>query len=197
MSNNQNRFWAGYDSEDDYSDYSSYSDSSEEVVQRKPMEKSKYVIESDSDSEEEKRIVKTPKEKYMDEMKEVTRNIKNHFRINDWVQLANDYDKLKSQVDDHGRVLSETGYPVMYIREFVKLDDAINNTSKADTKNFSKNVAMAFNRMKQTIKKELKNADFAQLVADFRANPIEESESEPEPSESESGSESDSVRIRV
>lgn len=25
----------------------------------------------------------------MDEMKEVTRNIKNHFRINDWVQLAN------------------------------------------------------------------------------------------------------------
>lgn len=61
MSNNQNRFWAGYDSEDDYSDYSSYSDSSEEVVQRKPMEKSKYVIESDSDSEEEKRIVKTPK----------------------------------------------------------------------------------------------------------------------------------------
>ena len=81
---------------------------------------------------------------------------------------------------------------MMYIREFVKLDDAINNTSKADTKNFSKNVAMAFNRMKQTIKKELKNADFAQLVADFRANPIEESESEPEPSESESGSESDS-----
>ena len=69
MSNNQNRFWAGYDSDDDYSDYSSYSDSSEEVVQRKPMEKvqrkpmekSKYVIISDSDSEEEKRIVKTPK----------------------------------------------------------------------------------------------------------------------------------------
>ena len=29
------------------------------------------------------------REKYMDEMKEVTRNIKNHFRINDWVQLAN------------------------------------------------------------------------------------------------------------
>lgn len=51
-------------------------------------------------------------------MKEVVKNIKNHFRINDWVQLANgrngdekwyvDYDKLKSQVDDHGRVLSET-----------------------------------------------------------------------------------------
>ena len=80
----------------------------------------------------------------------------------------------------------------MYIREFVKLDDAINNTSKADIKGFSKNVAMAFNRMKQTIKKELKNAEFAQLVADFRANPIEESESEPEPSESESESESDS-----
>lgn len=80
----------------------------------------------------------------------------------------------------------------MYIREFVKLDDAINNTSKADIKGFSKNVAMAFNRMKQTIKKELKNAEFAQLVADFRANPIEESESEPEPSESESDSESDS-----
>ena len=75
----------------------------------------------------------------------------------------------------------------MYIREFVRLDDAISNTSKADTKNFSKNVAMAFNRMKQTIKKELKKADFAKLVADFCANPIEETESEPEPSETESG----------
>lgn len=61
MSNNQNRFWAAYESEDDYSDYSSSSDSSEEVVQRKPMEKSKYAISSDSDSEEEKRIVKSPK----------------------------------------------------------------------------------------------------------------------------------------
>ena len=80
----------------------------------------------------------------------------------------------------------------MYIREFVKLDDAINNTTKADIKGFSKNVAMAFNRMKQTIKKELKNSDFAKLVSDFRANPIEESESEPEPSESESESDSDS-----
>ena len=79
----------------------------------------------------------------------------------------------------------------MYIREFVRLDDAISNTSKADTKNFSKNVAMAFNRMKQTIKKELKKADFAKLVADFRANPIEETESEPEPSETESGLESE------
>ena len=29
------------------------------------------------------------REKYMDEMKEVVKNIKNHFRINDWVQLAN------------------------------------------------------------------------------------------------------------
>ena len=80
----------------------------------------------------------------------------------------------------------------MYIREFVKLDDAINNTTKADIKGFSKNVAMAFNRMKQTIKKELKNSDFARLVSDFRANPIEESESEPESSESESESDSDS-----
>ena len=25
----------------------------------------------------------------MDEMKDVVKNIKNHFRINDWVQLAN------------------------------------------------------------------------------------------------------------
>ena len=25
----------------------------------------------------------------MDEMRQVTKNIRNHFRINDWVQLAN------------------------------------------------------------------------------------------------------------
>ena len=71
-----------------------------------------------------------------------------------------------------------------YIREFVRIDDAITNYPKATLKSLSKPVAMAFNRLKQTVKKDMKNDAFAALVEAFRANPIEEEE-EPEEVESE------------
>ena len=87
----------------------------------------------------------------------------------------------------------------MYIREFVHIDDAITNYPKATLKSLSKPVAMAFNRLKQTVKKDMKNDAFAALVEAFRANPIEEEEEpndvefeEPESTPSESESESDS-----
>ena len=88
-----------------------------------------------------------------------------------------------------------------YIREFVRIDDAITNYPKATLKSLSKPVAMAFNRLKQTVKKDMKNDAFAALVEAFRANPIEEEEepeeveseeSESTPSESEYSSESES-----
>ena len=88
-----------------------------------------------------------------------------------------------------------------YIREFVRIDDAITNYPKATLKSLSKPVAMAFNRLKQTVKKDMKNDAFAALVEAFRATPIEEEEepeeveseeSESTPSESEYSSESES-----
>ena len=61
MSSNKNRFWAASSSDDEsYSD-SSYSDSSEVEAPKKTAEKSKYVVISESESEEEKRVVKSPK----------------------------------------------------------------------------------------------------------------------------------------
>ena len=87
----------------------------------------------------------------------------------------------------------------MYIREFVHIDDAITNYPKATLKSLSKPVAMAFNRLKQTVKKDMKNDAFAALVEAFRANPIEEEEEpndvefeEPESTPSESAYESES-----
>ena len=61
MSSNKNRFWAASSSDDEsYSD-SSYSDSSEVEAPKKTAEKSKYVVISESEREEEKRVVKSPK----------------------------------------------------------------------------------------------------------------------------------------
>ena len=61
MSSNKNRFWAASSSDDEsYSD-SSYSDSSELEAPKKTAEKSKYVVISESESEEEKRVVRSPK----------------------------------------------------------------------------------------------------------------------------------------
>ena len=57
----------------------------------------------------------------------------------------------------------------------------------------SKPVAMAFNRLKQTVKKDMKDDAFAAMIEEFRKNPIEEEEEvEEEESESEYSSESES-----
>jgi hypothetical protein len=61
MSGRNNRFWGGSDSDDSSSSAYSTSEYSEDEAPKKPITKSKYVIESESDSEEEKRVVKAPK----------------------------------------------------------------------------------------------------------------------------------------
>ncbi|KAM7453065.1 hypothetical protein BLSTO_06192 [Blastocystis sp. subtype 1] len=100
---------------------------------------------------------------------------------------------MKKQVEDHGKVMCDTGYPVAFIREFVRIDDAITDYPKATLKSLSKPVAMAFNRLKQTVKKDMKDDAFAAMIEEFRKNPIEEEEEvEEEESESEYSSESES-----
>lgn len=112
-----------------------------------------------------------------------------------------DYEVMKKQVDDHGKVICDNvrlfllihrqGYPVEFIRELVHIDDAVTNLPKADFKSLSKNVAMAFNRIKQALKKDLRNEELQNLVDNFRANPIEEEEEEEVEEEDSDESESD------
>lgn len=73
----------------------------------------------------------------------------------------------------------------------MRIDDAITNYPKATLKSLSKPVAMAFNRLKQTVKKDMKDDAFASMIEEFRKNPIEEEEEvENEESESDYSSES-------
>ena len=58
----------------------------------------------------------------------------------------------------------------------MRIDDAITNYPKATLKSLSKPVAMAFNRLKQTVKKDMKDDAFAAMIEEFRKNPIEEEE---------------------
>lgn len=75
----------------------------------------------------------------------------------------------------------------------MRIDDAITNYPKATLKSLSKPVAMAFNRLKQTVKKDMKDDAFAAVIEEFRKNPIEEEEEvENEESQSEYSSESES-----
>lgn len=58
------------------------------------------------------------RERYLDELKDIVKKIKNDQRINNWVQLSTgefymdfkglDFDTMKKLIDDHGKVLSDT-----------------------------------------------------------------------------------------
>ena len=53
----------------------------------------------------------------MDDLKDVIKKVKNDLRMSNWVQLSTgrrrvrlrcvDFDAMKKQIDDHGKVLSE------------------------------------------------------------------------------------------
>ena len=57
------------------------------------------------------------REKYMDDLVDVVKKIKNDLRMSNWVQLSTggsdveawytDFDAMKKQIDDHGNALSD------------------------------------------------------------------------------------------
>ena len=46
------------------------------------------------------------RERYLDELKDIVKKIKNDQRINNWVQLSTDFDTMKKLIDDHGVILA-------------------------------------------------------------------------------------------
>ncbi|MCL7052314.1 hypothetical protein MKW94_010895 [Papaver nudicaule] len=140
-----------------------------------------------SDSSEEKvRVIKSAKDKRLDEIKATNEQIKNGMKINDWVSLQENFDKMNRQLEKVMRATEAVKAPTLYIRALVRLEDFLNeaNANKEAKKKMSSSNARALNSMKQKLKKN--NKDFEELINSFRENPIDsEAEKEEEETESE------------
>lgn len=189
------KFWAQSSSDEESEVESS---SSEEEVRRPTTTGNRWAFDSDSDSEDEKRVVKSAKEKTWESMKTSIGKLRNAMKIHDWSEIQNYFDALTREYEKpktRATVAAE-GNPAFFIKLLADLEDFLNETvrDKAAQKKMKPANVRAFNRMKLNLKKHNKN--FEEEILRFREHPeefqVEEEESDESGSESDSDDSSDS-----
>ncbi|CUM63704.1 uncharacterized protein PRCAT00001288001 [Priceomyces carsonii] len=126
--------------------------------------------DSDLDSDDEgRKVVKSAKEKLLDDMKEVIEAINISKRTNKWTSALSDFEKL-------GRLLTRSsqqrfGTPKFYIACLAGLEDYINETAENEKLEKSLNAAeaRAFNTARQRVRKQIK--EYQAYCDSYRKNP--------------------------
>jgi hypothetical protein len=126
----------------------------------------------DSDSEESddgNRVARSVKERTWDKLLSIIKVVHNNLKINNWVALQEEFDKLNSTLDKSFAVVMKEGLPRFYIKTLVVLEDAVNAVSRADSKKMSQVNAKALTRVKMTLKKN--NEKYAAPIEAYRKAP--------------------------
>ena len=156
--------------ESDESDSDEDSDDGAQQQTRKPMSRFMRDADSDSESEEEvRKVIKSAKDKRLDEFEAVVHSIENAQRIDDWATISKEFDALL-RLCDRQRKLSEP-IPSSFIKLVSGLDEFLAKTlaDKDAVKKMKAPNAKAMNGMKQKMKKTVKDHDAA--LQQFRADP--------------------------
>jgi translation initiation factor 3 subunit C len=125
--------------------------------------------EEDSD-DEVKKIVKSAKDKRLDEMEATGKVMDNGLKINDWVAISNEFDKLARMVQRQNNVAEPI--PPFYVRTLVSLEASLNIAiakEKEAKKKMNATNNRALNAMKQKVKKAVK--EYEKEIKQYQTDP--------------------------
>jgi len=131
-----------------------------------------------SDSEDEKRVVRSAKDKRREEIQNVLRNLNNHKKIKDMTNVMVSFDELVKLYEKASKMNELETYPKFYVQCLAQLEDFVNE-SWEQKKSLNKGAAKSLTVLKQRIKKY--NKEFEEKIKDYREHPeLYEEESDKE-----------------
>lgn len=120
-------------------------------------------------------VVKSAKDKRLDEMEATIKVMDNAAKINDWVAISNEFDKLLRLVQRHQTLTvamsAAAQNPPIFIKSLIDLDATITDTNakeKSAKKKMNASNSKGFNGMKQKIKKA--HRDFEAPIEAYRTD---------------------------
>ncbi|KZT11064.1 eukaryotic translation initiation factor 3 subunit 8 [Laetiporus sulphureus 93-53] len=159
------------ESESEESESEEESEASEEEGEGAKKRSRFLVAGSEEESDEEvKRVVKSARDKRLDEMEACGKTMDNALKINDWVAISNEFDKLVRMAQRQQNV-SEL-VPPFYIRTLIGLEDSLTSAvakEKEAKKKMNASNARALNGMKQKVKKVAK--EYEAEIKRFQEDP--------------------------
>ncbi|PYH88260.1 eukaryotic translation initiation factor 3 subunit EifCc [Aspergillus ellipticus CBS 707.79] len=122
----------------------------------------------ESEDEERVTVVKSAKDKRLDELESTVKLIENAEKINDWAVISTEFDKLNRQIV---KVAQAGPTPRIYVKTVADLEELVNETvakQKSSNKKMNASNAKGFNAVKQRIKKN--NKDYAAQIEKYKQN---------------------------
>ncbi|KAL9073740.1 MAG: hypothetical protein Q9161_002778 [Pseudevernia consocians] len=137
------------------------------------------VASSDESEDEDKvTVVKSAKDKRLEELEGVVKVIDNASKIGDWSTIATEFDKLNRQVT---KITASEKAPKVYVKTISDLEDLMNEAiakQKVSTKKMNATNARGLNAMKQKIKRN--NKDYTTEIEKYREDKFDYMMSEEE-----------------
>ena len=198
----ESKFWqrdssSSYEDDDEEDLGNQYADSgSEDETSRKPTAVvGRWANMEDSSSEdEEKRVVRSTKDKRWDQLHQTIKAMKNYKTIEDFGELQTGFDLLLKGIQKSKAIVDKEGIPPFVIRAMAELETYVADKylDKESLKKFSKGKSISFNILRSKIRKGME--PFRALIDEYHRNPtaFEDLDEEDElPSDEEFSSDDD------